>query len=119
MSCDSGHGVRNVIVPVGRMVDAVFPAARRATLQSGKLVHWFTRRGLSTNRIVRLLKQALLARIKPLKRRTPPIDLAEAKPKAQWVEPSILVDVEYRARTGKSGLLRHPTYKGTRRDLIT
>jgi hypothetical protein len=33
------------------------------------------------------------------------------------VEPRVLVDVEYRARTGKSGLLRHPRYKGIREDL--
>jgi bifunctional non-homologous end joining protein LigD len=29
----------------------------------------------------------------------------------------VLVDVEYRARTGKSGLLRHPRYKGFRQDM--
>ena len=40
------------------------------------------------------------------------------KPKAQWVEPRVLVDVEYRARTKKSGLLRHPSFKGVRRDLM-
>jgi bifunctional non-homologous end joining protein LigD len=40
------------------------------------------------------------------------------KPKAKWVEPRVLVDVEYRARTKASGLLRHPSFKGVRRDLM-
>jgi bifunctional non-homologous end joining protein LigD len=40
------------------------------------------------------------------------------KPKARWVEPRILVDVEYRAKTKASGLLRHPSFKGVRRDLM-
>jgi bifunctional non-homologous end joining protein LigD len=40
------------------------------------------------------------------------------KPKAVWVEPRILVDVEYRAKTKKGGLLRHPSFKGVRRDLM-
>jgi len=62
-------------------------------------------------------KKDLLARIRPFKQRTAPIDLPVEKPKAQWVEPRLLVDVEYRAKTGKSGLLRHPTYKGIREDL--
>jgi bifunctional non-homologous end joining protein LigD len=62
-------------------------------------------------------KNDLLARIRPYKQRHAPIELASAKPKAQWVEPRVLVDVEYRAKTGRSGLLRHPRYKGIREDL--
>ena len=57
-------------------------------------------------------KEELLARVKPLRTRDSPVELEARKPKAQWVEPRILVDVEYRAKTSKSGLLRHPTYKG-------
>jgi ATP-dependent DNA ligase len=63
-------------------------------------------------------KQDLLARVKPLKRRGSPVELPAAKPKAHWVEPRLVVDVEYRARTARSGVLRHPRYKGTRDDLM-
>jgi bifunctional non-homologous end joining protein LigD len=63
-------------------------------------------------------KEELLARVKPLETGHPPVDLEDRKPKAQWVEPRLLVDVEYRAKTSKSGLLRHPTYKGVRLDLM-
>jgi bifunctional non-homologous end joining protein LigD len=62
-------------------------------------------------------KNDLLARIKPHKRCTPAIELSAEKPKAHWVEPRVLVDVEYRARMGTSDLLRHPRYKGIREDL--
>jgi ATP-dependent DNA ligase len=44
--------------------------------------------------------------------------LPEAKQKAHWVEPRLLVDVEYSARTARSRLLRHPRYKGMREDLM-
>jgi bifunctional non-homologous end joining protein LigD len=63
-------------------------------------------------------KKRLLAELEPLRRPTPAIDLPLRKPKARWVEPRVLVDVEYRAKTGKSGLLRHPSFKGVRRDLM-
>ena len=38
------------------------------------------------------------------------------KPKALWLKPEVLADVEYRALTG-DGKLRHPSYKGIRDDL--
>jgi ATP-dependent DNA ligase len=38
-------------------------------------------------------------------------------PKAQWVQPRVLVDAEFRGKTGE-GLLRHPAFKGVRRDLM-
>jgi ATP-dependent DNA ligase len=41
-----------------------------------------------------------------------------AKPKARWVKPKILVDVEHRGKTKASGLLRHPSFKGVREDLM-
>jgi bifunctional non-homologous end joining protein LigD len=37
-------------------------------------------------------------------------------PKARWVKPAVLVDVEFRGKTGE-GLLRHPSFKGIREDL--
>jgi ATP-dependent DNA ligase len=60
----------------------------------------------------------LVARVQPLRVRHVPIELEIHKPKAQWVEPRLLVDVEYRAKTGKSNLLRHPSYRGLRLDLM-
>ncbi len=63
-------------------------------------------------------KKQLLAEVRPLQRRTPAIELVTDKPKAHWVEPRVLVDVEYRAKTDKSSLLRHPRFKGVRRDLM-
>jgi bifunctional non-homologous end joining protein LigD len=42
---------------------------------------------------------------------------ARAFPKAHWIKPVLLGDVEFRRKT-KSGLLRHPSYKGLREDLM-
>jgi hypothetical protein len=53
----------------------------------------------------------------PLVRGAPLADPVQ-KPKEKWVEPRVLVDVEYRAMTTASGLLRHPSFKGIRRDLM-
>jgi hypothetical protein len=36
--------------------------------------------------------------------------------KARWVKPAVLVDAEFRGKTGE-GLLRHPSCKGIREDL--
>jgi bifunctional non-homologous end joining protein LigD len=47
---------------------------------------------------------------------TQPLAKKIAKPKAKWLRPMLLVDVEYRATTGE-GKLRHPSYKGLREDL--
>jgi bifunctional non-homologous end joining protein LigD len=56
--------------------------------------------------------------VKPLQTRTSPLAKKIDKPKAKWVEPRVLVNVEYRAKTNASGLLRHPSFKGVRRDLM-
>jgi ATP dependent DNA ligase-like protein len=64
-------------------------------------------------------KNDLLARIKPYQQRNAPIELATAKPKAQRVEPRVLVDVECRARTGKSGLLKLQGTRGYGRIWVT
>jgi bifunctional non-homologous end joining protein LigD len=63
-------------------------------------------------------KNALLSEVKPLSTRRCPLAARVEKPKAHWVEPRVLVDVEYRAKTSTSGLLRHPSFKGVRRDLM-
>jgi ATP-dependent DNA ligase len=45
-----------------------------------------------------------------------PITKKIKKPKARWLKPELLVDVEYRALTGV-GKVRHPSFKGIREDL--
>jgi bifunctional non-homologous end joining protein LigD len=47
---------------------------------------------------------------------TQPLTKKIRKPKATWLKPKLLVDVEYRALTG-DGKLRHPSFKGVRDDL--
>jgi bifunctional non-homologous end joining protein LigD len=62
-------------------------------------------------------KKNLLARLEPLRIKKAPIALPRSFPKARWVRPEVLVDVEFRGRTG-DGLLRHPSYQGVREDLM-
>lgn len=52
----------------------------------------------------------------PLIRRTSPLDVRVSKPKATWVEPSALAEVEYGALTD-DGLLREAVFKRLREDL--
>jgi bifunctional non-homologous end joining protein LigD len=61
-------------------------------------------------------QQALISRAAKLVAKTQPLAKKIAKPKAKWLKPILLVDVEYRAMTGE-GKLRHPSYKGLREDL--
>jgi bifunctional non-homologous end joining protein LigD len=46
-----------------------------------------------------------------------PIAAARKFPKARWVTPAVLIDAEFRGKTG-DGLLRHPSYQGVREDLM-
>jgi bifunctional non-homologous end joining protein LigD len=62
-------------------------------------------------------KKHILAQLERLKTKQQPIDAPRKFPKAQWVKPRVMVDAEYRAKTGQ-GLLRHPAFKGIRRDLM-
>jgi bifunctional non-homologous end joining protein LigD len=57
----------------------------------------------------------LQARLKPLIRKTQPYARKVAH-KATWVEPSLLAEVEYRAKSAE-GKLRHPFFRGIREDL--
>jgi bifunctional non-homologous end joining protein LigD len=54
--------------------------------------------------------------LEPLTQRTQPYDLKVKKPKAVWVAPKLMAEIEYRAQT-ESGKLRHPSFKGLREDL--
>jgi bifunctional non-homologous end joining protein LigD len=62
-------------------------------------------------------KKNLLTRLQPLRVKKQPIAAPRSFPKARWVRPEVLVDVEFRGRTGE-GLLRHPLYQGVREDLM-
>jgi bifunctional non-homologous end joining protein LigD len=64
-------------------------------------------------------KKAMIKRLEPLRVSRAHAIAPTRKPKARWVRPQVLVDVEFRGRTGKGdGLLRHPSYKGVREDLM-
>jgi bifunctional non-homologous end joining protein LigD len=67
--------------------------------------------GFSADASKKLEKRAakLVSRLQPLTKKI-------RKPKATWLKPKLLVDVEYRALTGE-GKLRHPSFKGIREDL--
>ena len=58
----------------------------------------------------------LRQRAEKLKARAQPLTKKIKKPKATWLKPKLLVDVEFRALTG-DGKLRHPSFKGVREDL--
>jgi bifunctional non-homologous end joining protein LigD len=57
----------------------------------------------------------LQARLKPLIRRTQPYAQKIAH-RAVWVEPQLLAEIEYRAKSAE-GKVRHPFFKGIREDL--
>jgi bifunctional non-homologous end joining protein LigD len=61
-------------------------------------------------------QQDLESRAKSLFTRAQPLTRKIRKPKARWLKPELLVDVEYRALTGE-GKMRHPSFKGVREDL--
>jgi bifunctional non-homologous end joining protein LigD len=54
----------------------------------------------------------------PLIRKTSPLDVKVSKSKATRVEPTMLAEVQYAARTDE-GLLRGSSFKGLREDLVT
>ena len=54
-------------------------------------------------------------RLTPLIRKTQPYAKKIAH-RAIWVEPSVLAEIEYRAKSAE-GKLRHPFFKGIREDL--
>jgi bifunctional non-homologous end joining protein LigD len=57
----------------------------------------------------------LQARLKPLVRKTQPYSKRIAH-RGIWVEPSLLAEIEYRAKSAE-GKVRHPVFKGMREDL--
>jgi len=59
----------------------------------------------------------LRARLDPLVVRKSPLTKPVRKPKATWVLPELLVDVQYRS-IKPDGRLRHASFKGVRDDLM-
>ncbi|MDA9497774.1 ATP dependent DNA ligase [Bradyrhizobium sp. CCBAU 11357] len=57
----------------------------------------------------------LRKRLEPLRRKTQPYAKRIAH-KGIWVEPKLLAEIEYRARSAE-GKVRHPFFKGLREDL--
>jgi bifunctional non-homologous end joining protein LigD len=57
----------------------------------------------------------LQKRLKPLIRKTQPY-AKKIAPRGVWVEPSLLAEIEYRAKSAE-GKVRHPFFKGIREDL--
>jgi bifunctional non-homologous end joining protein LigD len=57
----------------------------------------------------------LQARLKPLIRKTQPYAKKIAH-RGVWVEPSLLAEIEYRAKSAE-GKVRHPFFKGIREDM--
>jgi bifunctional non-homologous end joining protein LigD len=55
-------------------------------------------------------------RLAPLVQKTQAFSQKIKKPQAVWVRPSLLAEVEYRAKSAE-GKLRHPVFKGFREDL--
>lgn len=60
--------------------------------------------------------RALQDRLEPLRRATPPV-FNPPRGIEDWVEPSLVVDVDFTEWT-PDGKLRHPSYKGIRDDLV-
>ncbi|MGY4412454.1 ATP-dependent DNA ligase [Bradyrhizobium sp. LB7.1] len=57
----------------------------------------------------------LQKRLKPLIRKTQPY-MKRIAHKGTWVEPKLLAEIEYRAKSGE-GKVRHPFFRGLREDL--
>ena len=74
-------------------------------IYAGKVDHGFDK--VST--------EDLQARLKPLIRKTQPYTKKIAH-RGVWVEPSLLAEIEYRAKSA-AGKVRHPFFKGIREDL--
>lgn len=67
------------------------------------------------------LMEALLAKMKPLARKTAPVDDAPkaAVRGAQWLSPKLVAEIAYTETTGalgQGGVLRHPSFLGLRED---
>jgi bifunctional non-homologous end joining protein LigD len=88
--------------------DGIYVGRRREggeLVYAGKVDHGFTPASA----------KALRARLAPLVRKTQPYAKKIAH-RGIWVEPSLLAEIEYRAKSAE-GKLRHPFFRGLREDL--
>jgi bifunctional non-homologous end joining protein LigD len=87
--------------------DGIYLGRRRGDdlIYAGKVDHGFDK----------VSAAELQKRLKPLIRRTQPYAKHIAH-KGIWVEPKLLAEIEYRAKSSE-GKVRHPFYKGLREDL--
>jgi bifunctional non-homologous end joining protein LigD len=91
----------------GSKFDGLYVGRRKGAelIYAGKVDHGFD------NNVAKDLQ----ARLKPLIRRAQPYTKKIAH-RATWVEPTLLAEVEYRAKSAE-GKVRHPVFKGLREDL--
>jgi bifunctional non-homologous end joining protein LigD len=87
--------------------DGIYLARRkgRDLVYAGKVDHGFDKASVA----------GLQRRLKPLIRKTQPY-AKRITHKGVWVEPKLLVEIEYRAKSAE-GKVRHPFFKGLRDDL--
>jgi bifunctional non-homologous end joining protein LigD len=104
---------RGTLVVIGFIKDPTGVAALYLGKQEGKELVYMGKVGTGWSRTVsRQIRKQLDTVISPKSRLTKPV----RKPKATWVEPSFVADVEYRDITSE-GLLRQSSFKGlTRRN---
>jgi bifunctional non-homologous end joining protein LigD len=93
---------------LSRKFDGIYLVRR----ENGELVY----AGKVENGFNTSVEKSLRKRAEKLKTNIQPLTRKIKKPKAIWLKPKLLVDVEYRALTG-TGKLRHPSFKGIREDL--
>jgi bifunctional non-homologous end joining protein LigD len=91
----------------GKKFDGIYLARRKGNelIYAGKVDHGFDAASAKD----------LQARLKPLTRKTQPYTKRIAH-RGIWVEPSLLAEIEYRAKSAE-GKVRHPVFKGLREDL--
>ena len=91
----------------GKKFDGIYVGRRKGKdlVYAGKVDHGFTPEDA----------KELQDRLKPLVRKTQPYSKRIAH-RGTWVEPSLLAEIEYRAKSAE-GKLRHPFFKGLREDL--
>jgi bifunctional non-homologous end joining protein LigD len=91
----------------GSKWDGIYVGREKAgqLVYAGKVDHGFTPE----------TEKDLRARLKPLIRKTQPYAKRIAH-RGIWVEPSLLAEIEYRAKSAE-GKVRHPFFKGLREDL--
>jgi bifunctional non-homologous end joining protein LigD len=91
----------------GNKWDGIYVGRQKAgqLIYAGKVDHGFTPES----------EKDLRARLKPLIRKTQPYAKKIAH-RGIWVEPSLLAEIEYRAKSAE-GKVRHPLFKGLREDL--